>query len=532
MIRELFINITILVCAYFVIHQLFKDLNLSIYSSIKDRIYYGIANGIVGLLLLLFHFPISTGIYIDLRYLPIVFAAFYGGWASALIATIIVYSGRLLIYDEFHIQLVLIQLTLFVTAGFCAFIAMFKLRNWMKMFLMLTAVSITNLYIAYVITIHDESVNILSLYRDYILAIWIGGGIGFYLISYLRRVSLFESKYRMIAENTSDFILVLNEQMRVTYCSPSCDKYLGYRLNDLNGEGQLIKTVHPDNQLMVVDALERKQAAKVQCRVRNKIGDWVDLEANIMPIYKRSSSIEGLVIISRDISERKQEEQLLIKSEKLSIVGELASGVAHEIRNPLTTLKGFLQFMKADFPDPMYADLMYSELERIELITNEFLMLAKPHLVHFQHNDLKSLLEQVLPLINSQAIMNDIEIITKIEPDLPLLFCEANQIKQVFINLLKNAIEAMPTGGIVRISIYRENSTEINISITDQGEGIAPERIPYLGQPFYSLKEKGTGLGLMVCSKIVKEHRGEMEFHSELGKGTCVNITFPLTTAE
>ncbi|WP_209809984.1 ATP-binding protein [Ammoniphilus resinae] len=98
--------------------------------------------------------------------------------------------------------------------------------------------------------------------------------------------------------------------------------------------------------------------------------------------------------------------------------------------------------------------------------------------------------------------------------------------------MLKNAIEAMPNGGIVRISIYRQNSNEINISITDQGEGIEPERIPYLGQPFYSLKEKGTGLGLMVCSKIVKEHRGEMEFHSELGKGTSVDITFPLTTAE
>ena len=83
--------------------------------------------------------------------------------------------------------------------------------------------------------------------------------------------------------------------MRVTYCSPSCEKYLGYRLNDLNDEGQLIKTVHPDNQLIMVDALERKQAAKVECRVRNKIGDWVYLEANIMPIYKRNSSIEGLV---------------------------------------------------------------------------------------------------------------------------------------------------------------------------------------------------------------------------------------------
>ena len=220
----------------------------------------------------------------------------------------------------------------------------------------------------------------------------------------------------------------------------------------------------------------------------------------------------------------------MIKSEKLSVVGELASGVAHEIRNPLTTLKGFLQFMKADFPNPMYADLMYSELDRIELITNEFLMLAKPHLVHFQHNDLKWLVEKVLPLINSQAIINNTEIITEIEPDLPLLYCEANQIKQVFINLLKNAIEAMPNGGKVKISIYRQNANEINISIMDQGEGIAPERIPYLGQPFYSLKEKGTGLGLMVCLKIVKEHRGEMKFHSKLGKGTSVDITLPLTT--
>lgn len=237
--------------------------------------------------MLLFHFPVSDGILIDLRYLAIVFAAIYGGWASALTATIILYTGRIVIYDDLNIQLLLVQLTLFVTAGLCSIIAIFKFRNWLKMLLMLTIVSITNLYIAYAITIRDQSVKFFPLFSDYILAIWIGGGIGFYLISYLRRASSFESKYRMIAENTSDFILVLDQQMRVTYCSPSYEKYLGYTLKDQYDKDKLIKLVHPDNQAMVVHHLEKKEAAKVECRVRNKTGDWVYLEANIMPIHKK-----------------------------------------------------------------------------------------------------------------------------------------------------------------------------------------------------------------------------------------------------
>ena len=203
-------------------------------------------------------------------------------------------------------------------------------------------------------------------------------------------------------------------------------------------------------------------------------------------------------------------------------------GIAHEIRNPLTSIRGFIQLFQSKYTeDEQYFKLVLSELDRINLIVGEFLVLSKPTAVEFKEKEITTLIKDVVTLINTQAIMNNIQIVEEYRSVLPKVVCEENQLKQVFINLLKNAIEAMPDGGIIEVKVLEKDKDKVSIFITDQGMGIPEERIPKLGEPFYTTKEKGTGLGLMTCYKIIENHDGEMNISSEINKGTLVEILLP-----
>ncbi|PEA54237.1 PAS domain-containing sensor histidine kinase [Bacillus pseudomycoides] len=239
---------------------------------------------------------------------------------------------------------------------------------------------------------------------------------------------------------------------------------------------------------------------------------------------------EVFLSISRDITERLKTEELLRKSEKLAVVGQLAAAIAHEIKNPLTAMKGFMQLLKTveHETNHHYIDIVSSEINRIESITNEFMAIAKPQAVKIQPNDISMLMNQVVMLLEPQALMNNIQMKTEVMSTIPTIHCEGNQLKQVFINILKNAIESMPTGGEIVIQIDRADNNQINIRFIDQGCGIPQERISYLGEPFYSLKEEGIGLGLMICYKIIEMHQGKIWIESEVNKGTTIDVTLPI----
>ncbi|USB33350.1 ATP-binding protein [Paenibacillus sp. YPG26] len=260
-----------------------------------------------------------------------------------------------------------------------------------------------------------------------------------------------------------------------------------------------------------------------------KAGAEVRVSVSESPIFDEDGRITAYVIISRDMTERNKMEELLRRSEKLTTVGQLAAGVAHEIRNPLTTLKGFLQLqLQTKKLNTQHTDLMLSELDRINLIVSEFLILAKPQAVHFQVKDIRYILGDVISLLDSQAHLHSIEFSTDFSAEALLVHCEENQLKQVFINLLKNAMEAMPNGGIIHMQTWRKEPDRVMIRIRDEGVGISKATLAKLGEPFFTNKETGTGLGLMVSQRIIETHRGIMEIESELDKGTTVTVALPV----
>lgn len=339
-----------------------------------------------------------------------------------------------------------------------------------------------------------------------------------------------EAKYRAIVENTSDLIAVYGSDQILHYVSPSHQKVLGYTPQFLS---ELPGLIHPEDLAKVVGIFhglfEHPKQTELFFRLRHLNGSWVYLHSFFMPVLSEHEKLENVITISRDITKLKQEEELVIRSEKLSVVGQLASGVAHEIRNPLTTLKGFVQIMKQqDLGNRTHLELMHSELDRIEQITNEFLVLAKPQAVEFKEVDFHALINQLVLLMEIQGILNNVQIQTDLNSTLPFIHCDINQIKQVLINLLKNSIEAMPKGGTIFLRVQQVDDTYIQITIEDQGEGIPPDRLTRLGEPFYSLKEKGTGLGIMICHRIINDHRGKLRFQSTVNTGTTVEILLPI----
>jgi signal transduction histidine kinase len=214
--------------------------------------------------------------------------------------------------------------------------------------------------------------------------------------------------------------------------------------------------------------------------------------------------------------------------EKLALVGQLATSIGHEIRNPLAALKGFTQLQHEKYPeDREFYKIMENEIERINVIVNDLMFLGTPKTLTLLKHDIKEIIEYVVKILNPIAQYNNVNIKMNIN-DLPLITSDQNQLKQVFINLIKNAIEAMPLGGDICISAKINGSESIVILIEDEGQGIEEEKLTKIGQPFFTTKEDGNGLGLLVTFNIIEKHNGKINFKSILGKGTVVEIILPI----
>jgi PAS domain S-box-containing protein len=263
---------------------------------------------------------------------------------------------------------------------------------------------------------------------------------------------------------------------------------------------------------------------------KNKAKDgsiyWMD--STIVPLLNEQGKPYQYVSFRIDITERKKTEDLIRRADKVAAIEQLASAIAHEIRNPLAAIQWSVQALETrSAEDNERIRLISSELERIDSIVEQFLLLAKPQTVSFQHNDVTVVLGIAVSLMRIHAGKKSVRIVTKFENDVPIVWCDQNQIEQVFINILKNAIEAMPNGGNILVQLERDPKRGVLIRFTDEGVGIPGELIANLGNPFYTTKKKGSGLGLMVSDKIVRAHQGTLSIRSELNKGTAVEITLP-----
>jgi two-component system CheB/CheR fusion protein len=266
-----------------------------------------------------------------------------------------------------------------------------------------------------------------------------------------------------------------------------------------------------------------------EIRNRAKDGTYYWVDTTIVPLLDERGKPYRYVSFRVDITERKKAEELLRKSEKIATLGELASGLAHEIRNPLAAIKMSLQAMAMDGQGANQTlDLVLAELDRIDAIVGEFLLLSKPHEVQFHEHDLCQLVHTVVDLMRVQATNQGITLTVACDEDVPQVRCEPNQLKQVVINLIKNAMEAMPDGGTVEVQVKRHSPSHVVVRVRDEGCGIPEDLIPRLTEPFYTTKPHGTGLGLSICQKIISDHAGSLDIHSKVNEGTTIDVILPI----
>ncbi|TES90651.1 MAG: PAS domain-containing protein [Desulfobacteraceae bacterium] len=269
---------------------------------------------------------------------------------------------------------------------------------------------------------------------------------------------------------------------------------------------------------------------------RQKSGELLPMVLSVTPIRDEGEACTGAVIVLRDLREIKQLEKKVRQSEKLAAIGRLAAGVAHEIRNPLSSIRGFARFLAHALSDRSqereYAEIMVKEVDRINRVVNDLLTFAQPMKPNREPTDISKIIKHTIRLMEVDARSRDVLIHRNISPDLDKLSIDGNQITQALINLILNALQELDTGGIIEVGAEVDHSgNQINIWVEDNGSGIAHENKGKIFDPFFTTREKGTGLGLAIVHKIAENHGGEIRVDSPLpskNQGCRFTIILPI----
>lgn len=332
--------------------------------------------------------------------------------------------------------------------------------------------------------------------------------------------TLSSQKMLEILEDISEGCCFLNSKMEVEFINKAGEALLERPKDEIMGQCQW--DVLPKYKESIIFELYNKAFKEQQVQSFEFVTEYskIPIEIKVFP------NKDGLFLIFNDITKRKKEEQQQRYYDQLKIVAEMAAGVAHEVRNPMTTIKGFLQLMNQDEDLKKYNDifrLMIDEVNRVNEIITNFLDLAKEKPNKLEYCNLNNIINTLYPLLETRAnkegkfIKLDLSNIPKINVD-------KNEIRQLLLNLINNALDAMEKGKSVYITTMDE-ADHIVLSIKDEGTGIPPELIHKVSVPFVTSKPNGTGLGLPICFSIAKRNNAKMSFTSST-KGTTFTIRF------
>ena len=339
-----------------------------------------------------------------------------------------------------------------------------------------------------------------------------------------------------VFDSASDIILSADVNGRILSWNPAAEKISGYTFNEVRTQS-FFTYIAEDAQEEMRQAFSSMKSLK-----KSQMNEWDLITKNGLnipvswvcsPMKDEQSRIVGVVAVGRDLTERRKFEMQLLQSQKFAALGVMAGGIAHEIRNPLAICSSAAQFLMADDITPEFgkecADKIHTGIERASIIIENLLRFARPSgKSEMAQVDIHFLMQETLSLTANQARIQKTEIILDIPKNAIMIPGNASLLQQVFINLLLNAIQAMPNGGTLRINMAKTDR-KVLIRITDTGPGLSREDINKIFDPFYTTSPvgKGTGLGLSICYSIVKQHDGSIDVESVEGKGSTFTVTLP-----
>src|SRR5258706_2784302 len=369
-----------------------------------------------------------------------------------------------------------------------------------------------------------------------------------------RRLVEREEVFRLITENAADMIAVVDGEGRRVYNSPAYQKILGYTLTELQSPSTLAQ-IHPDDRQLVQEAAAQAGAEgigrQIEYRMRHKNGTWRILESTASAIRSDSGKVEHLVIVNRDITDRRRLEDQFRQAQKMDAIGRLSGGIAHDFNNILGVIIGYAEILQENIdsthPDRSCVDEIQRAGQRAASLTRQLLAFSRQQVLEPKVLDLNAVISDMEKMLR-RLIGEDIELSTDLNQELGHVRADQGQLEQVILNVAVNARDAMPDGGKFSITtqdlVMAEAETKrysypfrpgryVLLTVSDNGMGMDVGTQARIFEPFFTTKEKGkgTGLGLATVYGIVKQSDGYIEVHSEVGVGTTFKVYLPIVEA-
>ena len=354
------------------------------------------------------------------------------------------------------------------------------------------------------------------------------------LQTHLMRLAKDRGMLETIFQAMQEGILVVDSDARLTYANSAAAEYLGFDIKTAVGRpvAGYLNDIDWD-RILRLDTKEWSRLISREIEVTYPKHRF--LSFYIVPLGGDDTKGNGVVLILRDVTHEHQNEVNMVESERLDAVKLLAAGVAHEIGNPLNALNIHLQLLdreikklSEDKSDDLHEllNIARTEVSRLDLIITQFLSAIRPSAPTLVVEHVDELLKETLNLIKQEIQDRDITVSLDFPELIPEIKLDRNQIKQAFFNLIRNALQAMPDGGVLRIAISVSNQF-VSISFQDTGVGISSEELGQIFEPYHTTKEDGSGLGLMVVQRIIQDHGGEIDVVSKVGAGTSFTVLLP-----
>ncbi|MDW7773330.1 MAG: ATP-binding protein [Desulfobulbaceae bacterium] len=354
----------------------------------------------------------------------------------------------------------------------------------------------------------------------------------FWAQSYTRSRKLLQDTRAFASEmiaNLPEGIIVTGKDDRITFINSIAREMLDLEQQDAHGITPAEILPEKINTL-AGEITEKGKIVNQELSLVGAKGTELSITATVTEILSEDGDFVGTMYILHDLTPIKELQEAVRKQEKMAAIGNLAAGVAHEVRNPLSSIKGYATYFGSLFEEgsdkKKAADVMTAEVERLNRVISELLEIARPSDIKPKKTDMSFLLASSLRLIQQEAETEGVQIKTIVPEGIAPLYLDPDRITQALINLYINAIQAMPEGGILTISVA-ETEANVAISVADTGIGITGDRMNKIFDPYYTTKNTGTGLGLAVVQKVVEAHGGSVEVKSAAAGGTVFIITLP-----
>lgn len=335
----------------------------------------------------------------------------------------------------------------------------------------------------------------------------------------------------LIIENAADGVIAIDRQGDVTTMNPAAEMITGYTLNELVGRPYATLFSDPHFASPVLDTLAHGTehlAQEVSFPARDRT---IELSVTTSRIHNPNGELIGALVIFSDLTARKETQRRLAQTERLATLGELMAGVAHEVRNPLTAIRGYVQIIRQQTSLPVhqeYLSVVLKEIDSINKVIQQLLDFSRPRQSQWQQVLLNSLIEETLILVQTSGVQARITFNFEQDTGLPAIVADRELLKQVILNLLINAVQAINARGEIRIRTWQYSATQQAVAIEDNGGGIDIALQKKIFAPFFTTKASGTGLGLALSQRIINAHQGDIHVASMPGCGATFTLILPI----